>query len=55
MIEKPEDVANAIWSAAKNHKPEVFVGSANLSQAVYRLLSGLLQWASQQVFKNEDK
>ncbi|MCP6759601.1 MAG: SDR family oxidoreductase [Fischerella sp. CENA71] len=55
VIEKPEDVANAIWDAVKKHKAEVFVGSANLSQTIYRLFPGLLQWASRQVFKNEDK
>jgi short-subunit dehydrogenase len=55
VIEKPEDVANAIWNAVKNHKSEVFVGSANLSQAAYRLFPGLLQWASRQAFKNDDK
>lgn len=32
VIEKPEDVANAIWDAVKNQKSEVMVGSANVSQ-----------------------
>ncbi|TBR60974.1 oxidoreductase [Westiellopsis prolifica IICB1] len=55
VVEKPEDVANTIWDAVKNHKSEVFVGSANLSQTINRLFPGLVQWASRQVFKNEDK
>ncbi|KAB8330239.1 SDR family oxidoreductase [Scytonema tolypothrichoides VB-61278] len=54
-VEKPEDVANAIWDAVQNHKSEVFVGSANLSQAFYRLFPGLLQWVSQQALKNKDQ
>ncbi|NMG10767.1 SDR family oxidoreductase [Brasilonema sp. UFV-L1] len=54
-VEKPEDVANAIWDAVKNHKSEVFVGSANLSQAFYRLFPGLIQWVSQLALKNKDK
>jgi short-subunit dehydrogenase len=54
-IEKPEDVANAIWDAVKNHKSEVLVGSANFSQALYRLFPGLMQWGSRQALKNQDK
>lgn len=55
VIEKPEDVANAIWDAVKNHKSEVMVGSANFSQGFYRLFPGLLQWVSRQTLKNKDK
>jgi short-subunit dehydrogenase len=55
VVEKPEDVANAIWDAVKNQKSEVMVGSANLSQAVNKLFPGLLQWASRQTFKIKDK
>jgi short-subunit dehydrogenase len=54
VVEKPEDVANAIWDAVKNQKSEIFVGSANFSQAVNRLFPGLFQWASHQIFKNKD-
>ncbi|MBR8837531.1 MAG: SDR family oxidoreductase [Stigonema ocellatum SAG 48.90 = DSM 106950] len=52
VIEKPEDVANAIWDAVKNQKSEVMVGSANMSQALNRLFPGLLQWLWRQVFKS---
>ncbi|WP_026735443.1 SDR family NAD(P)-dependent oxidoreductase [Fischerella sp. PCC 9605] len=55
VVEKPTDVANAIWDAVKDQKSEVFVGSANFSQAVNRLFPGLFQWASRQIFKNQDK
>ncbi len=55
VIEKPEDVANAIWDAVSNQKSEVMVGSANVSQGMYRLFPGLLQWASRQALKNKDK
>jgi len=32
VVEKPEDVAQAIWDAVKNQRSEVLVGSANLSK-----------------------
>ena len=54
LVEKPENVANAIWDAVKNKKPEVMVGSANLSQALYRLFPGLIKWVSRQALKNQD-
>jgi short-subunit dehydrogenase len=55
MVEKPEDVANAIWDAVKNQKSEIMVGSANFSQGFYRLFPGALQWVSRQGLKNKDK
>ncbi|YAF96477.1 MAG: SDR family NAD(P)-dependent oxidoreductase [Nodularia sp. CChRGM 3473] len=55
VIEKPEDVANAIWDAVKHQKSEVMVGSANVSQGLYRLFPGLMKWVSQQSLKNQDK
>ncbi|MBN3947832.1 MAG: SDR family oxidoreductase [Nostoc sp. NMS7] len=54
IVEKPEDVANAIWDAVKNKKSEVMVGSANFSQALYRLFPGLVKWVSRQALKNQD-
>jgi len=54
VVEKPEDVANAIWDAVKNKKSEVMVGSANLSQSLYRLFPGLIKWVSRQGLKNQD-
>lgn len=55
VVEKPEDVANAIWDAVQHQKSEVMVGSANISQTFYRLFPGLLQWVSRQGLKNKDK
>lgn len=54
VVEKPEDVANAIWDAVKKQKSEVVVGSANLSQAIYRLFPGLTKWLSRQALQNQD-
>jgi short-subunit dehydrogenase len=55
VIEKPEDVANAIWDAVKNQKSEILVGSANFSQTLYKIFPGLVQWVSRQGLKNKDK
>lgn len=54
LVEKPEDVANAIWDAVNNKKPEVMLGSANFSQALYRFFPGLIKWISRQGLKNQD-
>ncbi|MDZ7957183.1 MAG: SDR family oxidoreductase [Aulosira sp. DedQUE10] len=54
VIEKPEDVANAIWNAVQNKKTEVMVGSANFSQTVYRLFPSVIKWVSRQALKNHD-
>ena len=48
VVEKPEDVAQAIWDAVKHQRSEVMVGSANMSQAAYRLFPGLMQWVFRQ-------
>ncbi|NJN56233.1 MAG: hypothetical protein HC879_01430 [Leptolyngbyaceae cyanobacterium SL_5_9] len=37
MVEKPEDVAKAIWEAVEHQRDEVIVGSANLSAASNQL------------------
>lgn len=50
VIEKPEDVAQAIWHAVKYQRSEVIVGSANLSKAAYRLFPGLMQWVFRRTF-----
>ncbi len=53
LVEKPEDVANAIWDAVKNHKYEVFVGSAQFLKTAEGFFPGLFQWTFQQIFKNK--
>lgn len=55
VVEKPVDVANAIWDAVQNNKSEVIVGSANFSQTLYRLFPGFTKWVSRQTLKNQDK
>lgn len=51
FVEKPEDVATAIWDGVKHQKAEVVVGSANLAQTAYNLFPGVVQWFSRQTFK----
>ena len=55
VIEKPEDVAKAIWDAVKHQKTEVVVGSAGASLASSRLFPDLIQWIMRRTFKNSDK
>jgi short-subunit dehydrogenase len=54
IIEKPEDVAQAVWDAVKQKRTEVVVGSANLSAGINRLFPSLMQWLLRQTFKNKD-
>lgn len=54
VVEKPEDVAQAIWKAVKHQQNQVLVGSANLSVATDRLFPGLFQWVGRNVFRNRD-
>lgn len=53
VVEKPEDVAKAIWDGVKNQRAEVIVGSANVSKAAYGLFPGLMQWVFRQGFKQK--
>ncbi len=48
FIEKPEDVAKAIWDAVKHQRAEVLVGSANVAKAAYGLFPSLMQWITRQ-------
>jgi short-subunit dehydrogenase len=50
VIEKPEDVAQAIWNAVKHRRSEVIVGSANLSRTAYQLFPSLMQWVFRRTF-----
>lgn len=54
FVEKPEDVASAIWDAVKHKREEVLVGSAKLSAASYQVFPGVMQWLFQKVFKHKD-
>jgi len=51
VVEKPEDVAKAIWDGVKNQRTEVLVGSANVSKAAYNLFPGAMQWIFRQGLK----
>jgi NADP-dependent 3-hydroxy acid dehydrogenase YdfG len=55
VIEKPEDVAKAIWDAVVHQKIEVMVGSANFSKSVYRLVPGVMQGLFRKVFASKEK
>lgn len=54
VVEKPEDVAQAIWDAVLHQRSEVVVGSANVSKAAYRLFPGLMQWTFRKTFAMKD-
>lgn len=54
LVEKPEDVAKAIWQVVAHQRKQVIVGSANLSIASHRLLPNAMQWIIRKVFQNQD-
>lgn len=53
-IEKPEDVAKAIWNAVDHQRQETIVGSANLAAFANSILPGLTQWILRKTFQNKD-
>lgn len=53
VLEKPEDVAKAIWEAVADQKVEIMVGSANFAKAVYRLFPGLMQTVFRKIFASK--
>lgn len=55
IIEKPDDVAQAIWDAVKHQKSDVMVGSANVSNASYKMFPGLMQWVFRKALGVKDK
>ncbi|KAM3095681.1 SDR family NAD(P)-dependent oxidoreductase [Phormidesmis sp. 146-35] len=55
VVEKPEDVAKAVWEAVKHKRTEVLVGSANPSLVSNRLFPDLMQWVMRRTFKNRDE
>jgi len=54
VIEKPEDVAKAVWEAVKHKRNEVIVGSANLSAASNQFFPNLVQWVLRKTFQHKD-
>lgn len=55
LVEKPHDVANAIWDAVKHQHAAVVVGSANVSVASHRLFPSFMQWIFRKTFQNKDQ
>jgi short-subunit dehydrogenase len=55
LVEKPEDVAKAIWRAVKQQQTDVLVGSATLANAASQILPGFLQKLMQKTFQHRDK
>ncbi|MDX2231880.1 MAG: SDR family oxidoreductase [Leptolyngbyaceae cyanobacterium bins.349] len=54
LVEKPQDVANAIWDAVQHQRPSVVVGSANLSVASHKFFPSIMQWVFRKTFQNKD-
>lgn len=51
--EKPEDVANAVWHAISQDRPEVVVGTAKLMGGIQKLLPRLTQWSLRKIFQSK--
>jgi short-subunit dehydrogenase len=54
MVEKPEDVAQAIWDAVEHKRAEIVVGSAKLSAGLHQLLPQVMEWMTKKVFQHKD-
>ncbi len=54
LLETPEKVAHAIWNAVKNQRSDVMVGSANVSNAAYKLFPGAMQSVFRKTFATEE-
>jgi short-subunit dehydrogenase len=54
MLEKPEKVAQAIWNAVRHKRSDVMVGSANLSNAAYKLFPGAMQSVFRKTFSTTE-
>ncbi|MBW4560442.1 MAG: SDR family oxidoreductase [Mojavia pulchra JT2-VF2] len=55
VLEKPEDVAQAIWSAVKYQRSEVLVGTAKLWTAAFHLFPSLMKSISRRVFGMKER
>jgi len=51
LVEKPQDVAQAIWEAVAHNRAEVVVGSAKVSTTAHQLFPSLMQWVTRNVFQ----
>lgn len=50
VLEKPENVAEAIWQAVKYKRSDAIVGTAKLSKTAYKFFPGLMQSLFRGVF-----
>ena len=55
LIEKPDDVAEAVWQALENGESDRVMGSAKLMNGMNSLFPQLTQWAIRTIFQNKDK
>ncbi len=53
FVEKPEDVAEAVWQALAQGEDHV-MGSAKLMNGMYAAFPKLTQWTIRTIFKNKD-
>lgn len=54
FVEKPEEVAKAVWKGVTKCRREIVVGSAKLSAGSYRLFPQGTEWIMRKVFQNKD-
>ena len=54
FVEKPEDVANAVWQALEEREGDRTPGSAKLLSGMNSVLPQFTQWMLQNIFKNKD-
>jgi short-subunit dehydrogenase len=54
FVEKPDEVANAVWDAFQYHRARVFVGSAKATAGIYALAPQLLRWVTRKTFQHQD-
>jgi NAD(P)-dependent dehydrogenase (short-subunit alcohol dehydrogenase family) len=55
FLEKPEDVANAVWKAVKHQKSDVLVGTAKLWTTLYHTVPGLMNPIVRRIFGMSDR
>jgi NADP-dependent 3-hydroxy acid dehydrogenase YdfG len=54
LLETPEKVAQAIWNAVIHKRSDVMVGSANVSNAAYKLFPGPMQSVFRKTFATKE-
>lgn len=55
ILEKAEDVAEAIWQALKYQQSDKIVGTAKLSKTAYKFFPGLMQSLFRRIFGMSDR